>query len=326
MTAEVTAAVEALANDDVVVLPTETVYGLAGSIESEIALRKIFQIKNRPLLDPLIVHILDGSWIERCAYIDGIEQQVHALIEAFWPGPLTIILKKKPSIQMLVTSGLDTVALRCPAHETFREVLKKFNIPLAAPSANPFGYLSPTTAQHVRDTLGNKVKVIVDGGKCTVGVESTILNLASSLPCIARPGAISAGDIADTLGTMVLDYKPELKNFSVPGQLPQHYSPHTKLKLFGIRDDVRNIMDTHHDEHAAYVCLRRTADVSNRNDVYWLSEDGDYKVIASSLFNMLQTLDGAHYDTIYCQCPENIGIGLAINDRLSRAAAKFVEK
>ncbi len=323
---EITSAVDALVAGDVVALPTETVYGLAGSVESESALRKIFQVKGRPLLDPLIVHVLDSTWIERCAHTENLEQCIKALTDAFWPGPLTIILQKKENISELVTSGLNTVALRCPSHEKFLEVLRRVDFPLAAPSANPFGYLSPTTAQHVRDMLGDKIKIIVDGGKCTVGVESTILNITSNVPSIVRPGAISAGDIANVLDTVVLDYDLGTKSLSVPGQLPQHYSPHTKLVLFSSTNNISSIMSLHCDEYAAYVCLKRPDNLDHSHNVFWLSEDGDYNIVASSLFDMLQALDRAHYDVIYCQCPENIGIGLAINDRLSRAAAKFLKE
>lgn len=323
MSDDVALAVAALSAGEVAVLPTETVYGLAGSVESEQALRRIFEIKGRPLIDPLIVHVLDAMWIDRCAYMNGYEHWIRALTDAFWPGPLTIILKKKPDIPSLITAGLDTVALRCPAHEKFREVLELLDIPLAAPSANPFGYLSPTTAQHVRDTLGDKARVIVDGGKCSVGVESTILNMMGNVPCIVRPGAVSASDIANVLDTVVANYDPRRSPSPVPGQLPQHYSPHTRLVLFRNTDRVTELIDAHRDENAAYVCLRRPGEVADKKDVYWLSEDGDYRVVASSLFDVLQTLDNGKYDVIYCQCPENNGIGLAINDRLSRAAAKF---
>lgn len=319
----VSLAVETLLGGDVVALPTETVYGLAAVISSDDALRKIFQIKGRPLIDPLIVHILDNSWISRCAFVEHIEARVKTLTDTFWPGPLTIVLKRKPSISSLVTSGLDSVALRCPAHELFREILRLINIPLAAPSANPFGYLSPTTAQHVKDTLGDRIKVIVDGGKCSVGVESTILDMTSNVPQILRPGAISASDIANILDTVVLDYSPEFRSKSVPGQLPQHYAPHTKLVLFSSTDDVSTIMRASTTEKTAFVCIRRP-DCFLEKDVFWLSENGDYQIVASSLFDMLQTLDELEYDVIYCQRAENVGIGIAINDRLTRAAAKFI--
>ncbi len=322
MNEEIRVAAQALLNDDVVVLPTETVYGLAAAISSESAVRSVFEIKGRPLLDPLIVHVLDDSWIERCADCDGLEAKVKSLTEAFWPGPLTIVLPKRPEVSKLITGGLDTIALRSPAHDIFREVLREVDIPLAAPSANPFGYLSPTTFQHVRETLGSKVKVIIDGGKCTVGLESTILNITDNIPCILRPGAISANEIANVLDTVVLDYNPTKNNISVPGQSLQHYSPHTKLCLFGTTESLFTVIDNNTENRAAFICLKRPESIPN-NDVFWLSENGDYNVIANSLFDILQTLDHSNYDVIYCQRVENIGIGIAINDRLSRAAAKF---
>ncbi|MDR0715215.1 MAG: threonylcarbamoyl-AMP synthase [Puniceicoccales bacterium] len=319
-------AVKLLRRDDVVALPTETVYGLAASIKSEVALRKIFQIKGRPLLDPLIVHLLDYNWISEYAHIDGLRANVKVLADAFWPGPLTIILQKKPMIPAIVTAGSDFVALRCPAHEIFRKVLKSINVPLAAPSANPFGCLSPTTAKHVQDSLGDKIPLIIDGGPCRVGIESTILDVTSDMPRILRPGAISASDIAQTLKTPVLDHSPSASSAIAPGQLKQHYSPNTRLILVEMAEDlsllVKNASSSQITGKAAFVYLKRPHDFYYA-DVFWLSNKGDYFEAARSLFDMLQNLDKAGYDVIYCQKAEQKCIGIAINDRLTRAAAKF---
>ncbi|MDR0595738.1 MAG: threonylcarbamoyl-AMP synthase [Puniceicoccales bacterium] len=324
---EISLAVRLLRRDGVVALPTETVYGLAASIKSEVALGKIFQIKGRPLLDPLIVHLLDYNWISKYAYIDGLRVNIKVLTDAFWPGPLTIILQKKPMIPAIVTAGLDFVALRCPAHEIFRKVLKYINVPLAAPSANPFGCLSPTTAKHVQDSLGDKIPLIIDGGACSVGVESTILDVTSDIPCILRPGAISASDIAQALKVPVLDHSPSTSSAVAPGQLKQHYSPNTRLILAETAEDlsllVKNAFLSQTTEKAAFVYLKRPHDLYCANDIFWLSNKGDYFEVAKSLFDMLQNLDKAEYDVIYCQKAEQKGIGIAINDRLTRAAAKF---
>jgi L-threonylcarbamoyladenylate synthase len=306
---------------EVVALPTETVYGLAASIKSETALRRIFQIKGRPLLDPLIVHVLDGSWISRCAFVDNLGAQIDALVNAFWPGPLTVILRKKPEIPAIVTSGLNSVAIRCPAHRIFRDVLKIVNTPLAAPSANLFGCLSPTTAGHVREQLGSKVKLIVDGGRCDVGVESTILDMTMSVPHVVRPGKISAKDIADVLRVVVQDYDPALVSSTIPGQAKQHYAPNTRFILFEDIDDVSDFIGDE-SKNLAFIFLGRPECFFEKN-VFWLSENCDYALVASSLFDMLHKLDKGEYDAIYCQRAENRGIGVAINDRLARAAAKF---
>ncbi|MDR2435918.1 MAG: threonylcarbamoyl-AMP synthase [Puniceicoccales bacterium] len=317
------AAARALAGGDVVALPTETVYGLAASIESESALGKIFQIKGRPLLDPLIVHVLEYEWISRYAYVDGIGDRVKILADTFWPGPLTIILRKKSRVPPIVTAGRDSVALRCPAHEIFRKVLAALKIPLAAPSANPFGYLSPTTAQHVRDSLGDRVQLIVDGGKCSIGVESTILDMTTDVPRILRPGAISAGDIARIIGMNVADYCPAVSSQAAPGQLRQHYSPNTRLVLFENLEDISTLMGGATPKKAAFVLLERPKHSLECGDVFWLSENGSGAIIAQNLFDVLRALDLAGYGVIYCQKAEPNGFGTAINDRLTRAAAKF---
>jgi L-threonylcarbamoyladenylate synthase len=310
-----------LLGGDVVALPTETVYGLAASIKSESALRKIFQVKGRPLLDPLIVHVLDNTWISRCAFTDNLDVQIRKLTDAFWPGPLTLILRRKPEVPAIVTSGLNSVAIRCPAHEIFREVLGLVDIPLAAPSANPFGYLSPTTAEHVRDVLGDRVKLVVDGGKCSVGVESTILDMTMNVPRIVRPGKISASDIASILCVVIQDYNPTTVSESAPGQSKQHYSPNTRLILFNGIDDVSDLIGNV-ARNSAFVFLSRPECFFEKN-IFWLSENGDYATVASSLFDMLHVLDRSGHDAIYCQRAEHRGLGVAINDRLIRAAAKF---
>jgi L-threonylcarbamoyladenylate synthase len=316
------AAVEALKAGEVVALPTETVYGLAASIESELALGKIFQIKGRPLLDPLIVHVLEYEWISRCAHTGGVESKVRALADVFWPGPLTIVLRKRSKIPAIVTAGQDSVALRCPAHGVFKEVLRLLDVPLVAPSANPFGYLSPTTAQHVRDGLGDGVRLILDGGECAVGVESTILDMSVDTPRILRPGAISASDISRTLGITVANYDPSAASKAAPGQLRQHYSPNTRLLLFENLENISAQIGSAVPKKTAFVLLKRPENFPG-GDIFWLSEDGDNGTAARNLFRMLRMLDAAGYDETYCQKAGPEGIGIAINDRLTRAAAKF---
>lgn len=320
----VSLAVKILQSDGVVVLPTETVYGLAASMRSETAVRKVFQIKGRPLLDPLIVHMLDYTWISEYAHTDDLKVDVKALADAFWPGPLTIVLRKKSIVPAIVTAGLDFVAIRCPAHEIFRKILRAIRVPLAAPSANPFGYLSPTTAQHVRDGLGDRVPLIVDGGPCNVGVESTILDVTADVPRILRPGAIPTSDIAGVLGVTVMDYSPSTGPAAAPGQLKQHYSPNTRLILVKSAEDLSSLIGSAPPEDVAFVYLKRPTEQVHERNIFWLSDGGDYRAVARGLFEMLQTLDKSGYNTIYCQKAGQDGLGITINDRLTRAAAKFV--
>lgn len=314
-------AVFALKSGDIAALPTETVYGLAASIFEEDAIRKIFSVKGRPLIDPLIVHILDFSWLDRCAILENkILTRAEKLAKKFWPGPLTMILPKKPCINDLLTAGKQTVAIRCPAHEIFREILKKTDFPIAAPSANPFGYVSPTKASHVAKTLGDKVKFIVDGGECKVGLESTIVDICSNKVRILRPGAITIDDISNCLVEEIEQYKSIVKENDIdcPGQLAQHYSPKTQLHLIDKNDDVSQFCG----KKNAIILLQRPVNLSTEN-IFWLSEAGDLNTIAHTIFDMLQTIDSMDFEQVFCQTPDNTGIGEAINDRLSRAAAKW---
>ena len=199
---EIRQAAVCLLRGDVVVLPTETVYGLAADATNEQAVRKIFQIKNRPFNDPLILHVASYEWLTRYINLNGFRTRAEKIANAFWPGPVTMILPKKSTIPDIVSAGLPTVAVRCPNHKIFQEVLKLTNTPLAAPSANPFGYVSPTTAQQVEQTIGTLVAMVIDAGPCDIGVESTIVDLTSKQPKILRPGALTAEEMADVLIAM----------------------------------------------------------------------------------------------------------------------------
>ncbi|MDR1433038.1 MAG: threonylcarbamoyl-AMP synthase [Puniceicoccales bacterium] len=326
---DVFAAVRELERGGVVALPTETVYGLAANALDEVAVGKIFEVKRRPLLNPLILHIFDDSWVERYADTADCAARLWKIINSFWPGPITAIVKKKAIIPAIVTAGSGSVAIRCPNHELFREVLRICDFPLAAPSANPFGYVSPTTAEQVKQTLGDGIKVIVDGGPCSVGLESTILDMTQSVPKILRPGAITADAISSALGEKIADYEPIVANNpTASGQLKRHYCTHTKLVLF-----------PHGNRKPATKASGKIAAVLNGKpvspgeiaenfhtaleNIFWLSEDGDAHAIARNLFAMLQRLDGGGYGIIFCERPLRMGIGIATDDRLLRAAAKF---
>ena len=221
---------EILSSGDLVVLPTETVYGLAGNALDEKALSKIFRVKGRPLIDPLIVHVYD---IEDVKQIAKPNDTVLKLTKHFWPGALTMIMEKQDCVPDLATAGLKTVGVRMPGHPVMRKVLKHCGCPLAAPSANPFGYVSPTESQHVQKTLGDQLKLVIDGGACSIGIESTILDVTNEeVPKILRPGPISRKSIETELGIAVelVDSKNNTdKAHAAPGLMKHHYSPRTPL-------------------------------------------------------------------------------------------------
>jgi L-threonylcarbamoyladenylate synthase len=320
--------VDVLLSGGVVALPTETVYGLAAIIGNDGALRKIFEIKGRPFFDPLIVHVLDLSGLMDLVRVgDDLSQKVRRLADAFCPGPLTFVLKKRKDVSDIITAGKKTVAIRMPAHAAFREVLRQSG-PLAAPSANPFGYLSPTCAAHVLASIGDRISYILDGGICEIGVESTILDLSGKQAAVLRPGAITTEMIGEVLNEKITPYRPLISaDPSAPGMLKQHYSPRTRLRLFERLPEVAHSQKDHALKTATVYLSRGEAQnqvaVTEGDAIFWLSESGDLNEIAHNIFDLLQRLDGMRFDIIYCQIPQKIGIGIAIGDRLSRAAAKF---
>jgi L-threonylcarbamoyladenylate synthase len=323
--------VAALSLGDVVALPTETVYGLAAIVGDGTALRKIFEVKARPLLDPLIVHVLNLPSLRDLVDVDEkCFDRVRLLADAFCPGPLTFVLKKKKSVPDIISAGKKTVAIRMPSHPIFREVLRRSG-PLAAPSANPFGYVSPTRAEHVRTSMGDKISHILDGGPCEVGVESTILDLSGKRFSILRPGAITAEMIGNVLGEEVEPYRPFVAaDPSAPGMLKQHYSPHTKLRLFqkSVKEIIPDFWENSTQNSAAIYLSRKEMEpqrmaIGKEKHIFWLSEDGNLNEIARNMFALLRQLDTMQFDSICCQVPKKDGIGIAVGDRLSRAAAKF---
>lgn len=315
----------ALGGGDVVALPTETVYGLAAVISDEGALKKIFEVKGRPAFDPLIVHVLGlSSLMELVDVTPVVFKKLQLLTDAFCPGPLTFVLRKQKTVSDIITAGKKTVAIRMPAHPVFREVLRRVG-PLAAPSANPFGYVSPTKPEHVQQSLGDKIDYILDGGPCSVGVESTILDLSSTKLSILRPGAVTANMIAEVLQEPVTPYKTiTTTDPSAPGMLKRHYSPQTRLRLFQNSEELENLLQQNQVSRAAVVYLARPDVVSSdKYTIEWLSETGDFSEVASHMFDCLQRLDGMDFDVIFVQTPPKEGLGVALNDRLSRASAKF---
>jgi L-threonylcarbamoyladenylate synthase len=312
----------------IVGVPSETVYGLAANALDVEACAGIFRAKGRPSTDPLIVHLASAHQLGKVAEVN---EAALLLATAFWPGPLTLVLPKKACVPDLVTAGKSTVAVRVPAHPLFRRLIRLAGSPLAAPSANPFGYISPTSAAHVRDGLaGTELRAVLDGGDCTVGVESTILDLTKpEQPRLLRPGGLPVESIEKVLGRAVIQpRKPHQVRAGVaaiaPGMLSRHYSPRTPLRLHDTIT-LKTISSFAKDEA---VLLLKQPDVHATNDarVHWLSQQGELTRIARALFNKLRELDGAGWSKIHVECPVgHEGLAPAIRDRLHRAAAKAAD-
>ncbi len=306
-------AVDFILSGGIVGVPTETVYGLAADATNESAVRKIFTAKGRPFIDPLIVHVCDMDMAESVA---DFSEDAKKLATSFWGGPLTMILPKKDSIGDIVTAGHPTVAIRMPSHPIMAELIKKSGKPIAAPSANPFGYVSPTRAEHVREQLGDKIDFVLDGGECSCGVESTIISMVSSPKKLLRPGPISAEEIEKILDEEI-DKSPK-KNEAhpqAPGMLKSHYSPTSRLTLF---NDSQEIPANFSGD---VIFFKRPQNPTENQ--YWLSENGDCTEAARNLFALIRKLDKASKRDMFCQRAPNSGVGVAINDRLSRAETKF---
>ena len=303
-----------------VAIPTETVYGLAANAYDASAVLRIFQAKDRPSFDPLIVHVRDRVQVDDVAIVPP---EAEELMERFWPGPLTLVLPKKPSIPDIVTSGLDTVGVRMPAHPMALELLRSLEFPLAAPSANPFGYVSPTTAQHVTDQLGEKIPYILDGGPCAVGVESTIIGWEPHLTphtspwVLYRAGGVPAEALEAILGPLVLAPLSPGEGLGVraPGMIESHYAPRKPL-LVG---DVPALLREQAGKHCAVISFTAHYDAWRCET---LSPSGDVSEAARNLFAVIRTLDTGEADVIIAEVFPNEGLGRAINDRLRRAAAK----
>ncbi|WP_134680167.1 L-threonylcarbamoyladenylate synthase [Paracoccus ravus] len=295
-----------LSQGDVVAMPTETVYGLAGDARNATAVARIYEAKGRPSFNPLIVHLPDQVAAERIAHFD---ESARALARAFWPGALTMVLplREEAGIASLVTAGLDTVALRVPAHPVAHALLERFGGPLAAPSANPSGRISPTSAAHVADGetgLGGRIPAVLDAGSCPVGVESTIIGWIGGKPALLRPGGVAVEDIQAVLGREVVlpEINPDAPN--APGQLTSHYAPRASLRLNA-------------DEARPGEVLIGFGEVDGDLS---LSPSGDLTEAAARLFDLLRQADAMGRPIAVATIPER-GLGAAINDRLRRAAA-----
>lgn len=306
-------AAQIIAEGGIAAFPTETVYGLGANAFNASAVAKVFEVKNRPTFDPLIVHAADIEQAAACT--DMFPEIAQCLAKTFWPGPLTLVMRKADSIPDLVTAGLPTVAVRMPNHSAALEMIRQAGVPVAAPSANPFGALSPTTVEHVRIHLSGKVDAIIDGGPCTVGVESTIVSLAGEHPVLLRPGGISAEAIEHVVGRLERAADGSRKTPSAPGQLPSHYAPRTPLFL-------TTAPATRSGGRIGLLAFGPPADERPFAAVEVLSRRGSLREAAATLFAALHRLDAMGLDAILAEPLPEHGLGSAINDRLRRAAAK----
>jgi L-threonylcarbamoyladenylate synthase len=307
-------AVEALRAGELVSFPTETVYGLGANALDERAVARIFAVKHRPHFDPLIVHVFDEEAVPQ--YATDVDRRAVALMGRFWPGPLTLVLRKQPIIPDLVTAGFDTVALRVPSHPVARALLKEVHLPIAAPSANPFGYVSPTTAEHVQDMLGDAIGLILDGGPCAVGVESTVCALAEEQAVILRPGGVSVEEVEAVIGPVTVGQSPQPDRRS-PGTLPSHYAPRVPLFLIACGAPLPRPAA---GERTGLLLLQPRL-VEGYATVEYLSQGGNLIEAAANLFAALRRLDSAGLDRVIVESVPECGIGRAIMDRLRRAAA-----
>jgi L-threonylcarbamoyladenylate synthase len=296
----------ALREGGLVAFPTETVYGLGGDATSDRAVAAIYAAKGRPSFNPLIVHVGNATAAGRLVEMTA---EAELLAERFWPGALTLVLPRKPrtKLSLLVSAGLDSAAIRVPAHPAAQGLLSMCGLPLAAPSANPSGAISPTRAEHVAATLGDKVAMIIDGGACRVGVESTVLSLLGAKPVVLRPGGITLEQLSEVLQTTVaIETGAAPEALRSPGQLPSHYAPNLPVRLgVAVAAPGEALLGF------------GPGPAATRN----LSEKGDLQEAAANLFAMLRELDRPDFRGIAVMPIPESGLGVAINDRLRRAAA-----
>ena len=294
-----------LAAGRLIAFPTETVYGLGGDATNDAAVAAIFAAKGRPSFNPLIVH---GPDAESFAGAVVFDDRARLLADRFWPGPLTLVLPRHPAatVSLLASAGLDSIAVRVPAHPIARDLLAAAGTLVAAPSANPSGRISPTTAQHVEDGLGDKVAMILDGGPCAVGVESTVIDLTGPVPTLLRPGGVTHEALSQAIGPVAIAGPVQPQGLKSPGMLSSHYAPTLPVRL--------NVREARPDEALLGFGACGQAQLN-------LSPAGDLTEAAANLFAMLRRLDDSRFAAIAVSPVPEHGLGLAINDRLRRAAA-----
>lgn len=308
-------AISLLTNEELVAIPTETVYGLAGNIYSEKAIKKIFETKKRPSFNPLIVHI--SSINDLTKVVSYLPEKAKILAQHFWPGSMTLVLPKKKTIPDLITAGKSTVGVRVPNHPVALELLQKLSFPLAAPSANPFNSISPTKPEHVENYFKNDIKMVLDGGNCLKGIESTIIGFENEEPVIYRLGSLTIEEIQDVVGDVIVKNKKD-ENPDAPGMLKKHYSPKTKTVFTdNISSEIKKYLPKK-------IGILSFSDTFKTNDVVHeiiLTDNLDMNIAASKLYSALHELDHLELDVIIAEKVPNIGLGKSINDRLKRASS-----
>lgn len=325
---EIETAADILRRGGLVGIPTETVYGLGANGLDPAAVADIFTAKGRPQDNPLILHIPEAGWLER--YCRDIPDAAYQLAERFWPGPLTMVLPRRDNVPDIVTAGLDTVGMRCPGHGLCREIIALAEVPVAAPSGNTSGRPSPTTARHMLEDMDGKINAIVDGGPCGVGVESTIIDLTCTPPRLLRPGGVTLEQLREALGEVEVDAavtrqmkageKPK-----APGMAYRHYAPKAPVTVVA-GDPAKSAayIAAHAEEGDGIICFDEYTSLFGRQavtrHVMDLGSAGDKEEQARHIFDALRAFDHTDVPAIWAQCPDTAGIGLAVTNRLGKAA------
>ena len=318
-------AAEIIKNGGLVAIPTETVYGLGANGLDENAVAKIFAVKGRPQDNPLILHICGPEQIGD--FCKDVPDCAYALAEAFWPGPLTMVLPAKEIVPKRTTGGLTTVAVRCPDSDVTREIIRISGVPLAAPSANLSGKPSTTTAEHVRHDHDGKIELIVDGGPCRVGVESTIVDLTEERPQLLRPGGITPEQLLEVLGDLVVDkaVTAQIDKDAVvkaPGMKYRHYAPERPVIIVsGSREKAAAYIQGHFVPGDRVLCFEEELPLYENCDPLAYGKEGDVNTLSAGLFAALRELDGDGKGTVYARCPVGGGVAYAVQNRLKKAAA-----
>jgi L-threonylcarbamoyladenylate synthase len=306
-------AAEIIKRGGIVAFPTETVYGLGADAFNPLAVARVFEVKRRPYFDPLIVHVANYTDLDKL--VIEIPSDAKKLMEQFWPGPLTVVLLKKAEVPDLVTAGLPTVAVRMPKHPMTLSLIGLVGSTIVGPSANPFGYLSPTTAEHVREQLGDQIDFILDGGPCEVGVESTIVSFFEKRTMLLRPGGIPLEEIESIIGRVEISPLREERP-SAPGMLPRHYAPRTPIIL----DWSKKNLDSYRDKKIGLLAFQEPKNSQKFHQIEVLSKKGDFREAAANLFSAIRRLDALNLDLILAEAVPEVGLGRAIMDRLRRAS------
>ena len=322
------AAAEIIRRGGLLGIPTETVYGLGADALNADACRRIYEAKGRPQDNPLIIHVPDSSWLER--YCENVPESAYRLADEFWPGPLTMILPKKEIVPYRTTGGLDTVGVRCPNHPVTLAVIRASGVPIAAPSGNTSGRPSPTTAADMVEDMDGKIDGIFDGGACSVGVESTIIDLTCQPPRLLRAGGLPLEELERVLGTVIVDkcitqLMSDGEHPRAPGMKYRHYAPKAPVTVVtGDGEKSADYIARHAPQGAGVICFSEYCVLFPGRVIHDLGPEGDKSEQARRVFDALREFDATSVPEIYAQCPDDAGLGLAIGNRLKKAAGFHV--